>query len=118
MAQQSHLEAPLVALVGFGLTLSPDAAMGALFGGMFFWALNPDMQTSTKLLLLIASLGAGYSLGLPLGPGRWEMAAAAFGAALVYVAIDSLRATIVSGASVPIWLKELLNLLPWRGGSK
>lgn len=102
----------------WGLTISPDAAIGALFGAMFFWAMNPDVELSKRLMLLLASFGAGYSMALPWGPGGWEMAAAVIGAALAHAVLDSFRTAIVDGSNIPPWLNELLGILPWRGGPK
>lgn len=102
----------------WGLTLSPDAAIGALFGAMFFWAMNPEVDLKKKLVLLLASFGAGYGLALPWGPGGWEMTAGMVGAALAHTVLDSFRTTIKDREAMPLWLTELLGSLPWRGGPK
>lgn len=114
----TSLDTPLIALSAVGFTVSPDAAIGALFGALFFWAMNPDMKADVKFPLLLASFGAGYAFGVPWGPGGWEMACAVSGATLGHVVFDSLRSTVKFGTPVPAWLKEVLNLLPWRRGSQ
>lgn len=115
MQNNLNAEALIAAPILLGLTVSADAAMGALFGSMFFWAMNPGLDFGNRAVLLTASFGAGYSIALPWGPGGWEMFAGVIGSSLVHAALDSLRGSIRAGGSIPPWLKDLINALPWRG---
>lgn len=112
---------PLLAWTGLGISISPDAALGAVFGGFLFWAMNPEMAAKTKIPLLVGSLGAGYGLGLPMEGSGWSMAFSVLGATLGYAALESVRYTMKPGMDVApwmIWAKDVIsNLTPWRGGS-
>lgn len=113
---QNNINADTLVAAPFllGLTVSPDAAIGALFGSMFFWAMNPSLEVGNKAVLLLASFGAGYSLALPWGPGGWEMFAGVFGSSLVHTALEAFQGTIRAGGAMPVWLKELISILPWK----
>lgn len=122
MAQPDYgVAAPLLGWTGMGITMSPDAAIGAVFGGCLFWAMNPEIKATTKVPLLVGSLGAGYAFGLPMGDGGWAMAFSLVGATLGYAALESIRYTMKPGVEVPPWLNwardVLSSLTPWRGGS-
>lgn len=98
--------------------LHPESAAGAVFGGMFFWALNPEIKPKVRFWLTVASVGLGYGMALPAARSvdwqAWAWTFAAFSAALVHVMLVSMRATIVTGSPLPPWMTAIRDSLPWR----
>lgn len=106
---------------GFVILLShahPEAAAGAVCGGFFFWSLSPEIPISTRLLLLLGSIGLGYGMALPAvrSDNGWAWIIAGFGASLVHVVLVAFRSMVKTGSPVPPWAKDILDALPipWR----
>lgn len=109
---------------GWAFTLSlfswlhPESAAGAVFGGMFFWGLNPEIPIRTRLWLLMASVGLGYGMALPAARSidwsAWAWTLAGFYSALVHVMLVSMRTTIKTGSPLPPWMTAIRDSLPWR----
>lgn len=99
-------------------SLNPEAAAGAVCGGLFFWALSPHVRLTTRLCLLLASVGIGYGLGLPAARSAdwvgWTWTFAGLGASLAHVVIVSFMAMVNQNSNLPPWLLSILDLLPWR----
>ena len=104
--------------IGLFAWVHPETAAGAIFGGMFFWGLNPEIAPRVRFWFLVASVGLGYGLALPAarseGWQAWAWGFAGLATALIYVAIVSLRATIQTGSPLPPWMTALADSLPWR----
>lgn len=104
-----------VALFGW---VHAESAAGAVFGGMFFWALNPEIPPRARFWLMLASVGAGYGLALPAARSAewyaWSWTFAGFGSALVHVMLVSMRATIQTGSPLPPWMTAVKDYLPWN----
>lgn len=96
--------------------IQPEAAAGAVCGGMFFWALSPEIPVSTRIWLALASIGFGYGIGLPATKADtgWAWFHAGCGATLAHVVIVSLRSVIKTDSPLPPWLTAMLDYLPWR----
>lgn len=98
--------------------ISPEAAAGAVCGGIFFWSLSPEIPLYTRFCLAVASIGIGYGIGLPAARSdSWSGFAWAFaglGASLAHVMIVSLRSTVKGGSPLPPWLLAIIDLLPWK----
>lgn len=95
--------------------INPEAAAGAVCGGFFFWSLSPEIPISSRIWLLIGSVGLGYGMALPvvLSDTGWAWVVAGFGASMVHVVIVALRSMVVSGSAWPLWLREIIDLLPF-----
>ena len=98
--------------------VNPEAAAGAVVGGLFFWALSPSVDLATRFWLLLASVGLGYGVGLPAARSAewssWTWIFACLGASLAHVVIVAVQAMVSSSSDFPPWMKSLFNLLPWR----
>ena len=98
--------------------VNPEAAAGAVCGGLFFWAMNPEIPPSSRVILSFASIGLGYGIGLTAARSHdwqsWAWFAAGIGSSMVHVCIVSLRSMVQTGSPLPPWMKELLAVLPWR----
>lgn len=99
-------------------SLQPEAAAGAVCGGLFFWALSPNVPISTRFVLAIASIMGGYGIGLPAANSKdwasWAWIFAGVGASLLHVFIVSMMAMMSTSSNLPPWMLSLLDLLPWR----
>lgn len=104
-------------VAGLG-AISPEAAAGAVCGGLFFWSLSPEIPLSTRVALALASIGMGYGAGLAaLGSENWTSwawVASGLVASMIHIAIVSLRAFVKGDSPMPPWLVAILDLLPWR----
>lgn len=98
--------------------IHPEAAAGAVCGGLFFWSLSPEIPVSSRVMLLIASVGIGYGIGLPAARSTdysgWAWVASGFGASMAHVMIVSMRSMVKTGSPLPPWLTAILDALPWR----
>lgn len=105
----------LLSLLG---TVSPEAAAGAVCGGLFFWSLNPEIPLSTRLALALASIGMGYGAGLAALRSEdwvgWAWVVSGLVASLIHVAIVSVRGIVKTGSPLPPWLEAMLDMIPWR----
>lgn len=105
-------------LVAFLGAVNPEAAAGAVCGGLFFWSLSPEIPVGQRCLLAIASIGLGYGIALPAARSpdwsSWTWIFAGGAAALIHVVIVSLRGMFKNNTPVPPWLQAVLDLLPWR----
>lgn len=103
-----------VALMG----VHPEAAAGAVFGGMFFWALSAKLAIFTRFWLSLASIGLGYGMALPAvkSDNGWAWIIAGLGASLIHVIIVAFRSMIDTGSPLPPWFKDILASVPvpWR----
>lgn len=99
-------------------SIQPEAAAGAVCGGLFFWALSPNVPISTRFWLAVASVGTGYGVGLPAARSEdwaaWTWIFAGVGASLAHVVIVSMMAMVNANSNLPPWLLSILDLLPWR----
>lgn len=98
--------------------LNAEAAAGAVFGGMFVWALSAKMQLFTRFWISLASIGLGYGLALPVvkADNGWAWFVAGFGASLIHVVIVATRSMVETGSPLPPWFKDILASVPvpWR----
>lgn len=105
----------LIAALG---AIHPEAGAGAVCGGLFFWSLSPEIPISSRIWLLIASVGIGYGIGLPAARSAdysgWAWVTAGFGASMAHVIIVSLRGVVKTGSPLPPWFMAMLDALPWR----
>lgn len=96
----------------------PEAAAGAVFGGMFCWALSAKLPLFYRFWLSIASVGLGYGMALPSvkSDNGWAWIIAGFSASLIHVVIVAFRSMIETGSPLPPWFKDMLASvpLPWR----
>lgn len=96
----------------------PEAAAGAVFGGMFFWALSAKLPLFMRFWLAVASIGLGYGMALPAArsDNGWAWIIAGLGASLIHVIIVAFRSMVETGSPVPPWFKDILGAipLPWR----
>lgn len=106
---------------GLAITLAgvnAEAAAGAVFGGMFCWALSAKLTLFYRFWLSIASIGLGYGMALPSvkADNGWAWIVAGLGSSLVHVFIVAMRSMIETGSPVPPWFKDMLGALPlpWR----
>lgn len=117
--QQDAAAVWYVVFIGAFAWMNPESAAGAVFGGMFFWAFNPQMRPRMRFLLVIASIGAGYGMSLPAARSTewaaWAWGVACLCAALIHVALESMRQMITTGSPLPPWLKEIVSSLPFFG---
>lgn len=97
--------------------IHPEAAAGAVCGGLFFWSLSPEIPLWSRFWLAVASIGIGYGIGLPAARSDdysgWAWITAGMGASLAHVVIVSLRRTVNKDSPMPPWLKDMLAILPW-----
>lgn len=97
--------------------IHPEAAVGAVCGGLFFWSLSPEIPVWSRFWLAVASIGIGYGMGLPAARSNeysgWAWATAGVGASLSHVVIVSLHRTANKDSPMPPWLKDMLAVLPW-----
>lgn len=118
MQQPEHVAIWWLMLISLFGWLHPESAAGAVFGGMFFWGLNPEIKPSTRLLFLVASVGVGYGMSLPAARSpewaSWAWLLAGFSTVLVHVMIVSMRAVVTTGSALPPWMTAIIDALPWR----
>lgn len=98
-------------------TLEPLPALGALFGCFFFLATpSPNLNWQQKTMLMLFSLGLGYSVGIGVssigGYERFAMLCAAAVSALGAGSFTSLH-NYQNGGPIPVWLGALLDRLPF-----
>lgn len=105
----------LLALLG---SISPEAAAGAVCGGLFFWSLSPEIPLSTRAVLAVASIGMGYGAGLAVLRSDewlgWAWVVSGLVASLIYAVIVSVRGMVKTGSPLPPWLVAILDIIPWR----
>lgn len=105
-------------LFAFLTAVSPEAAAGAVCGGLFFWSLSPEIPISTRIALAIASIGMGYGAGLAALRSEdwtsWAWVVSGLVASMIHVAIVSLRGIVKTGSPLPPWLVAILDMIPWR----
>lgn len=92
--------------VVIGITINPDAAIGATFGAAFFLLSNEHFPPVKRFAYGGISLCVGYGTGIAIG-APWAMLASATGAAVAVVSLASLAKTISEGG-----LQSLITL--WR----
>ena len=78
-----------IMILGTGIVLQQDAAVGAAFGSAFFMISAKDHKTAIRFMYTLISAGAGYAAGLALA-GPWSMLAAILGAAGAVAFLDGL----------------------------
>lgn len=93
----------------------PEAAAGAITGGLFFWSLAPNIPKRDRFWLAIASISLGYGIGLPAARSQewagWEWIFAGLGASLIHVVIVSVQAMVTTSSPMPPWLEGFLRLV-------
>lgn len=96
--------------------VQPEAAAGAVCGGLFFWSLSPEIPVSTRFWLAVASIGFGYGMALPAvrTDSGWAWILAGLGASMAHVVIVALRAMVKTGSPLPPWLQAIVDALPWK----
>lgn len=98
-------------------SLEQGPAMGALFGSFFFLATpSPSLSVTQKVLLLMFSLGLGYSAGVAVtvvgGYEKLSMFCAIGVSALGASSFTSLH-NYQHGGPVPAWIEFVLDRLPF-----
>lgn len=96
-------------------SLNPEAAAGAMVGGLFFWSLSPNIPRWNRFWLTIASIGMGYGVGLPATRSEnwmgWEWFFAGAGASLSHVMLVAVMAMVNKNAPMPPWLESFLGMV-------
>lgn len=104
-----------VGLVSWLHALNPEAAAGAMVGGLFFWSLSPNIPRLNRFWLTIASIGMGYGVGLPAVKSEhwagWEWFFAGAGASLAHVLIVAVSAMVNTNAPLPAWAEGFLSMI-------
>ena len=107
----------LLALGAIGASLEQDPAMGAVFGSFFFLATpSPSHNLKQKILLLMFSIGLGYSIGVAVkvfGDYDGLSMFAALAAAAVGSGMFASWHRYQNGGPVPAWIMLLLDRLPF-----
>lgn len=107
----------LLMLSAIGASLDQGPAMGAVFGSFFFLATpSPSHTLKQKILLLMFSVGLGYSIGVGIKVfgdyERLSMFAALAGAAVGSGMFASWH-RYQNGGPVPGWITLILDRLPF-----
>ena len=100
-----------------GASLEQGPAMGAVFGSFFFLATpSPTHNLKQKILLLMFSIGLGYSVGVGVKVfGDYDRLSmfAALAAAAVGSGMFASWHNYQNGGPVPAWIMLLLDRLPF-----
>lgn len=113
----------LSALGAFLAPVHPWAATGAAFGCCFFLAAPATTVGAKRWLLALFSLGIGYAAGVFFygeGPpySNKAMLVAAALAALAAVLFTAWHAIIANNGPLPPWLSAIIELLPFKKGTR
>lgn len=104
-----------VGFIGWLHSLNPEAAAGAMVGGLFFWSLSPNIPFLNRFVLTVASIGMGYGTGLPAARSEtwagWEWFFAGMSASLAHVVIVAIMAMVNTNAPLPAWFEGLMGLI-------
>lgn len=106
-----------IMLGAIGASLEQGPAMGAVFGSFFFLATpSPSHSTKQKFLLLLFSMGLGYSVGYGVKRVGGLEGFAMFCALAVAALGSGMFASwhnYQNGGPVPAWVMLLLDRLPF-----
>lgn len=107
----------ILALGAIGASLEQGPAMGAVFGSFFFLATpSPTHNLKQKILLLMFSIGLGYSVGVGVMVfGDYDRLSmfAALAAAAVGSGMFASWHRYQNGGPVPGWITLILDRLPF-----
>ena len=108
----------LLALGAIGASLEQGPAMGAVFGSFFYLATpSPAHNLKQKILLLLFSVGLGYSVGVGVHVfGDYDRLSmfAALAAAAVGSGMFASWNRYQNGGPVPGWIALILDRLPFK----